>query len=170
LSTIEFFPEEGMYHFDGHRDCDVSFSPAETRKHQGICPRCKKPLTIGVLNRVDNLSDRASSEVNQNDFIPYQSLIPLQEIIAESFNVGKSSKKVQAEYFNLTSLGKNEFNVLINLGIEELKRITQPKIAEAIKRVREGKVDLIPGFDGRYGQIKIFSEKEKVADFQDKLF
>jgi len=170
LSTIEFFPEEGMYHYDGHRDCAVSFAPAETRKHQGICPKCKKPLTIGVLNRVDNLSDRASSEVNRNDFIPYQSLIPLQEIIAESFNVGRNSKKVQAEYFNLTSLGKNEFNVLINLGIEELKKITLPKIAEAIKRVREGRVDLIPGFDGRYGQIKIFSEKEKAVDSQAKLF
>src|SRR3989344_3494964 len=170
LFTIEFFPEEGMYHFDGHRDCDVSFAPVETKKHKNICPKCKKPLTIGVLNRVDNLSDRKLETVDKNKFIPYESLIPLSEIIAECFSVGKNSKKVQAEYFNLTTAGKNEFNVLLNLEIEELKKITLPKIAEAIKRVREGRVDLTPGFDGRYGKIRIFSEAEQDNNSQASLF
>lgn len=170
LYTIEFFPEEGMYHFDGHRDCNVSFSPAETKKHKNICPKCKKEVTIGVLNRVDNLSDRKLEIVDKNKFIPFKSIIPLQEIIAESFNVGKSSKKVQAEYFNLISKGKNEFNILLHLSMEEIKKITLPKIAEAIGRVREGKVKLVPGFDGQYGKIEIFSKNEKGFNSQDCLF
>ncbi len=170
LYTIEFFPEEGMYHFDGHRDCDVSFSPSETKKQKNICPKCKKQLTIGVLNRVDNLSDKKDNEIKKENFIPYKSLIPLQEIIAESFSVGKNSKKVQAEYFNLCKAGKNEFNVLLNMSIEDIKSITLPLVAEGIRRVREGKVNLIPGFDGSYGKIEIFSEKEKQIDSQSTLF
>ena len=159
-----------MYHFDGHRDCDVSFSPSETKKQKNICPKCKKQLTIGVLNRVDNLSDKKDNEIKKENFIPYKSLIPLQEIIAESFSVGKNSKKVQAEYFNLCKAGRNEFNVLLNMSIEDIKSITLPLVAEGIRRVREGKVNLIPGFDGSYGKIEIFSEKEKQIDSQSTLF
>ena len=170
LYTIEFFPEEGMYHFDGHRECNISWSPEETKKNKSICPKCKKQITIGVLNRVDNLADRKIKEVDKNKFIPYKSLVPLQEIIAESFNVGKNSKKVQAEYFNLIKEGKNEFNVLLNLTKDELKKITLPKIAEGVLRVRQGKLNLIPGFDGRYGKIEIFSEQEKGINSQETLF
>lgn len=170
LYTIEFFPEEGMYHFDGHRDCEVSFSPEETKKHHNLCPKCKKPLTVGVLNRVDNLADRREKDINSRQFIPYKSLIPLQEIIADCFDVGKNSKRVQREYFNLCQAGRNEFNVLLNLNKDELLKLTTPRITEGILRVRQGKVKLIPGFDGRYGKIEIFSQAEKLKTAQSSLF
>jgi len=170
LYTIEFFPEEGMYHFDGHRECKVSFSPDQTKKRQGICPQCQKPLTIGVLNRVDNLADRKKEGIDKNKFIPYKSLIPLQEIIADVLGVGKQSKKVQAEYFNLIKAGQNEFNILINLSQEQLEAITYPKIAAGIIKTRQGQVKLIPGFDGQYGKIEIFPEAEKGADQQIIMF
>ncbi len=170
LQTIEFFPEEGMYHFDGHRECQISFAPAETKKRQGVCPKCKKPLTIGVLHRVDDLSNRLEQEIKKENFIPYKSLIPLQEIIADAFGVGKQSKKVQAEYHNLASRGKNEFNVLLNLSSEELFQITTPMVAEGIVRVRQGKVKVIPGFDGQYGKIEIFTESEREKANQKTLF
>ena len=170
LYTIEFFPEEGMYHFDGHRECGVSFSPPQTKKAQGICPKCKKPLTIGVLNRVDSLADREEEKINKDNFVPYKSLVPLQEIIADAFGVNKNSKKVQAEYFNLVKAGGSEFNVLLNLSLEELSKITLPNVAEGIKRVRENKVKLIPGFDGQYGKVEIFSKEEKGVNSQNSLF
>ncbi|MCX6742676.1 MAG: endonuclease Q family protein, partial [Candidatus Parcubacteria bacterium] len=99
LYTIEFYPEEGKYHFDGHSNHNYSLTPKETKKNKGICPVCKKPLTIGVLYRVDDLADRDEGELDKH--IPYKSLVPLQEIIAEAYDVGKSSKRVQAEYFNI---------------------------------------------------------------------
>jgi len=159
-----------MYHFDGHRECKVSFSPDQTKKRQGICPQCQKPLTIGVLNRVDNLADRKKEGIDKNKFIPYKSLIPLQEIIADVLGVGKQSKKVQAEYFNLIKAGQNEFNILINLSQEQLEAITYPKIAAGIIKTRQGQVKLIPGFDGQYGKIEIFPEAEKGADQQIIMF
>jgi len=169
LYTIEFFPEEGMYHYDGHRECKISMSPKETKKNKGICPYCKKLLTIGVLSRVDNLCDRDENTIKNIDFIPYKSLIPLQEIIADVLSVGKQSKKVQAEYFNLVEQGGNEFNVLLNLSENQLNEITSKHISEAIVRVRQGKVKLTPGFDGQYGKIEIFSFKEKNKNSQIKL-
>jgi len=170
LYTIEFFPEEGMYHFDGHRECQVSLAPAETKQLQGICPKCKKPLTIGVLNRVDALADHQTTEVVKNNFIPYKSLIPLQEIIADALNVGKQSKKVQTEYFELIKKGKSEFNVLLNLSEEELNQIASSTVATGIIRVRQGIVKIVPGFDGQYGQIEIFSDKERKKESQTTLF
>jgi len=170
LHTIEFFPEEGMYHFDGHRDCEVNFSPEETKKHQGICPKCKKSLTVGVLNRVDNLADRTQKDINSRQFIPYKSLVPLQEIIADCFDVGKNSKRVQTEYFNLCRVGKSEFNVLLNLNQDELLKLTTPQITEGILRVRRGQVKLTPGFDGRYGKVEIFSSEEKNKQAPLSLF
>jgi len=170
LYTIEFFPEEGMYHLDGHRDCDICLTPEQTKRFHEICPKCKKKLTIGVLNRVDNLSDRELTAVDKMKFVPYKSLVPLQEIIAESFGVGKSSKKVQTEYFNLVKGGENEFNILLNLTETELKKITQSKIVQGIMKVRRGEVNLIPGFDGRYGQVKVFAEEDSDTASQKSLF
>lgn len=170
LFTIEFFPEEGMYHFDGHRECKVSWSPEETKKHQGICLVCKKPVTIGVLNRVDALADRPAAAVNKNNFIPYKSLIPLREIIADSLGVNKTAKKVEVEYSALTSSGSGEFRILLDLTKDELLKITSAIITEGILRVREGRVKLIPGYDGQYGKIKIFSDSEKNLNIQSRLF
>jgi uncharacterized protein (TIGR00375 family) len=162
--TIEFFPEEGMYHFDGHRDCNIQFSPQESKKHKNICPVCKKPLTIGVMQRVDNLADRPETPhlfSKGEGFIPYESLVPLREIISEVMQKGKATKTVQATYDDLIRKGKNEFNILLNLNFDELKEIVNPEIAEAIKRVRERKLIINPGYDGVYGTVKIFSDKER---------
>lgn len=159
LYTIEFFPEEGKYHFDGHRLCGISFSPKETKENKGICPKCKKSLTIGVLSRVEELADREEGYLPENR-IPYKNLIPLNEIIANVFGIKVYSQKVLKEYNNLINNFKNEFNILLNVSINDLKAVTIPEIAEGIVRVREGKVKLVPGYDGEYGKIKIFDGKE----------
>lgn len=162
LYTIEFYPQEGKYHYDGHLKCKISFSPQETEKNKGICPVCKKPLTIGVMNRVMELADRTEVEIKKikDKFIPYKSLIPLKEIIGEIENVGSKSKKVDNIYQQLIKKGKNEFNILLNIKIEELKNIGGQVFAEAIKRMRAGQVHLQSGFDGQYGVVKVFNEKE----------
>jgi len=167
LYTIEFYPEEGKYHYDGHANHNFSLTPKETKKNKGICPVCKKPLTIGVLYRVDDLADREEGELDKH--IPYKSLVPLQEIIAEAFDVGKSSKRVQAEYFNIIKKAGTEFAALLDLSFDDLKKTTLPEIVEAIKRVREGKLFIEPGYDGIYGKVKIFNDKERKGFEQAKL-
>jgi len=159
LYTIEFFPEEGRYHFDGHRDCDVRLSPEESKKYNNICPRCSKPLTIGVLNRVEELADRPEGFVPENA-IPFKSLIPLNEIIAESVGVSATSKKVLKHYNNLIKNLGSEFKILLESSRTEIQDFSLPEIAEGVLRMREGKVFIEPGYDGVYGKIKIFSERE----------
>jgi uncharacterized protein (TIGR00375 family) len=168
LYTIEFFPEEGKYHFDGHATCKISLSPEETKKNKGICPTCRKPLVIGVLNRVEELADRPEGEQPAN-LIPYKSLVPLREIIAEAMDQGRATKRVVAEYDKLIARGESEFNILLNLDYEDLKKITLSEIVEGIKRVREGKLIIAPGYDGVYGTVKIFSEQEKKKNRQERL-
>ncbi|MDD5146765.1 MAG: endonuclease Q family protein [Candidatus Pacebacteria bacterium] len=160
LYTIEFFPQEGKYHYDGHRSCKISFSPQETKKHQGICPVCKRPLTIGVLNRVDELADRPEGERPQGA-IPFKNLIPLGELIAEALGVGVLSKAVKREYDSLVNKFGNEFAILLEIDIDDLKKQTLSEIAEAIFRMRQGKVKVEAGYDGEYGKIKIFSDEER---------
>ena len=160
LYTIEFFPEEGKYHYDGHRKCEISFSPKETKKHNGLCPVCTKPLTVGVLNRVDELSDRPEGFKPENA-IPYKSLIPLEEIIAEVVGTGTGTKAVEEQHNNLMKNFDSEFSVLLDVSISDLEKGTLPEIAKAISLVREGKVKIQPGFDGVFGKIKIFSNIEK---------
>ncbi len=160
LYTIEFFPEEGKYHFDGHRSCDINLSPAETKKSNGLCPVCGRPLTIGVLSRVDRLADRPEG-FRPDKAIPYKSLIPLAEIIAEVFGVGVGTKEVDKEYKSLIDKFESEFNVLLDVPVSDLKAAALPEIAEAISRVREGEVKITPGYDGVYGKISIFSAQEK---------
>jgi len=168
LFTIEFFPEEGIYHYDGHRACNISFSPQESKKLNNICPQCKKLLTIGTMNRVDNLADREEG-FKSNKFINFKSLVPLAEIIAEARGVkNKNSKNVMKEYDELIKKGKNEFNILLNLSAEELKTIASPMTAEGILRVRAGQVNIKPGYDGLYGQVKVFTDKERKIS-QSKL-
>jgi len=170
LYTIEFFPQEGKYHYDGHRACDISLSPQESKKYNNICPNCGKPLTLGVLNRVEELADRPEG-VKPEGAVPFKSLIPLEEIIANALSQGTGTKRVDKEYRNLIKEFKTEFRVLLNTSEEDLKRATLAEIAEGIIRVRQGKVDLVPGYDGVYGKIKIFSQDEqKKLSKQKTLF
>ncbi len=167
LYTVEFFPEEGKYHFDGHRSCKIAFSPKETKKNNYICPVCKKALTIGVMHRVEKLADREENFIPMN-VIPYKSLVPLQEIVAEALDQKKGTKAVEREYQNLIEKGESEFNVLLNLSYEELLNITLSRIAEGIKKIREGQIKIDAGYDGVYGKVKIF-DNEKTKN-QQNLF
>ena len=170
LYTIEFYPEEGKYHYDGHRSCGISLSPAESKKYNNICPNCGRPLTIGVLNRVDQLADRPEG-FKPNNAIPFKSLVPLSEIIADALGVATGTKQVEEEYKHLIKNFSNEFKILLEVPRSELETITLPEIAEGIARVREGKVDIEPGYDGVYGKIRIFSKGEpKTLSKQGTLF
>ena len=168
LYTIEFFPQEGKYYYDGHRLCNVSMSPGQRKKVEGICPKCGRKLTVGVLSRVDELADRKDGFVPP-DAIPYKSLVPLREIIAEAIGMGPQTKGVDKQYQILIQKFSNEFNILLDVPFEELSKFTLPRIAEGIKRVRSGKLIIEPGYDGEFGKVKIFQEEEK-EEKQDKLF
>jgi uncharacterized protein (TIGR00375 family) len=159
LFTIEFFPEEGKYHYDGHRNCGVSFSPEESLKNKNICPVCKKPLTLGVLHRVYDLKDRTTYD--EKKFIPYKNLIPLIEIIAQAIGKNTNSKVVEEEYLKLIQKFGNEFNILLFLDLNELHGKMDNKIFKLIKNMREGKVRKKPGFDGEYGKIEIIEDLEE---------
>ncbi|NQT28581.1 MAG: DNA helicase UvrD [Candidatus Omnitrophica bacterium] len=169
LYTIEFFPEEGRYHYDGHRNCKVSFHPEETKKHQGKCPVCKKPLTKGVLSRVEDLADREEGFIPENS-IGYRSMVSLDEIIAETKGVGKQSKAVEREYLDIVYANGPEFNILNKMSIDELFNKLPGKVAEGIKKVRDKNIEVIPGYDGEYGIIKIFKKEEEKEAGQLKLF
>lgn len=162
VGTVEFFPEEGKYHEDGHRKCNICLTPDETKKCNGICPVCGKPLTIGVLNRVNELADRAFD----NDFIPetggkVYSLVPLPEIVSEIMQVGPSSKSVVNEYERLIHKFGSELSILRNVPVDELSK-DFPMLGEAISRLRAGKVIKHAGYDGEYGVIRLFDDSEIV--------
>ena len=171
LYTIEFFPQEGKYHYDGHRACQICLSPKETEKYNGICPKCGRPLTIGVMHRIESLADRKEGEVPENA-IPFKSLVPLEEIIKEALSQNSISKVVEEEYEKLIQNFGGELQVLIEVPIEEIQKIAHPMVSEGIKRVREGKVFIFPGFDGEYGKVSIFGEKEEKKEIlgQETLF
>jgi len=170
LYTIEFFPQEGKYHFDGHRLCGICWSPQETKKNKGLCPKCGKPVTIGVMNRVEQLADRPQGFI-PSSAIPYKNLIPLDEIIAEAKGIAKGSLSIERDYRGIVSKFGNEFEVLINVPEEELRKNLPSRIAEGIIRMRQGKINIRPGFDGEYGKISIFDEGEKKKpDEQLSLF
>jgi len=160
LFTIEFFPEEGKYHWDGHRLCGVRTSPLQTKKLNGICPKCNRPLTLGVLYRVEELADRTEGEIPPN-VIPYKSLVPLKEIIADALNLGVVAKAVDQNYERLINVFNNEFNILLDVPLEEIAKIAPSEITEGIKRVREGKLNIEPGYDGEFGKVKIFKDEER---------
>lgn len=159
LHTIEFFPEEGKYHADGHRACGVVLNPAESKKYNNCCPTCKLPLVIGVLNRVEELADQ-TEEVGQAHHVPAKYIIPLVEVIGEVFGQSGTSKKVRQAYADLLKHG-SEFSLLLDTSLEDLGRITMPEIVEGIRRVRTGEVYIQPGYDGVYGTIQLFSDKER---------
>jgi len=167
LHTIEFFPEEGKYHYDGHRLCDLRLAPKESKKYNNICPRCGKPLVIGVLNRVEELADRPEGFKPENA-VPFFSLIPLAEIIAESLGVTGASKEVGRLYNNLTAKIGSEFKILLEAQRQELEKASLPEVAEGVLRVREGKVFIEPGYDGVYGEVKIFEHPKNKGFFSQK--
>lgn len=168
LYTIEFYPEEGKYHYTGHRNCGVVQSPEETKQKGATCPQCGRKLTVGVMHRVEQIADREASFEDAKR-PPFKSLVPLLEIIAESQDLQPNSKKVQSDYLKLISRFKNEFNILLDEPIENIRRENE-KIAEGIKRVREGKLSISPGFDGVFGKVKIWKNIEEIKQKQSSLF
>ncbi len=158
--TIEFFPEEGKYHYDGHRACGISLSPQETIKYNYLCPVCGKKVTVGVMHRVEKLADRENG-FRLEGAPSFYSTIPLQEIIAETLKVGANSKAVTNEYFKLLENLGNEFRILMDTPLDDMERAGSPLLREAIDRMRSGNVHIAPGFDGEYGKIKIFGEVER---------
>jgi DNA helicase-2/ATP-dependent DNA helicase PcrA len=164
--TIEFFPEEGKYHLDGHRKCRTRLHPAQTMERKGLCPVCGKPLTVGVLHRVYELSDREAPSA----LWPFWSLIPLTEILSEILDCGPSSKKVAAAYEELLGRLGPEMDILMHTSPEDIRQAGGPLLAEAIRRMRESRVFKEEGCDGEYGVIRLFDGSEKQTLCGQKAF
>ncbi len=160
LFTIEFFPEEGKYHADGHRACGVVMTPKETIDAGGLCPVCGKKLTVGVLSRVEELADRPEGFVPENA-IPSKHIVPLLDILSEAMGYGPASKRVQHEYRRITTEGGSEFHVLLDMDEAGLTALAGERVALAVMKVRRGELDLAPGFDGEFGKIKILGRAEE---------
>lgn len=157
--TIEFFPEEGKYHYDGHRKCGVCLSPGEAELHQGRCPVCGRKLTTGVFHRISQLADRPEDFV-RHEARAYESLVPLPEVIGASVGRSAASVKVLREYESMLEKLGPEFEILRTIPIEDICKNAGTLIGEGIKRLREGRVERTPGFDGEYGKIALFQPGE----------
>lgn len=171
VGTIEFFPQEGKYHFDGHKACDIRFTPEETKKHNGICPKCHKPLTVGVDFRVNEIADHPESyKPPRHKRVEY--IIPLPEIIAEMKGVSTASKVTGEEYRKVIYTLGHEFEILRNIPLEEIKKSGFSDLAYAVDLMRKKEIHIEPGYDGVYGVIKIFKNDEdrKKARGQMGLF
>lgn len=156
--TIEFYPEEGKYHYDGHRNCDISLSPEESKKYNFMCPVCKNPLTLGVLHRVEKLSKGYSAK-DLDKRPPFYKIVPLEETISEVYSLRENSLALRKKYFEVISnLGK-EFEILLKIPIEEIKKFND-KLAKAIEKIRNNDIFVKPGYDGVFGEVKIFSKGE----------
>ncbi|GII89736.1 hypothetical protein Ssi03_77260 [Sphaerisporangium siamense] len=153
--TVEFFPEEGKYHVDGHRKCGVRMEPEETRRHGGRCPVCGKKLTVGVLSRVDDLADRPAG-VRPGGAAGFRNLVPLPEVVGELLGVGPKTKKVRTEIDRLTAALGPELAILEELPVEAIA-VHSPQLGEAVDRLRRGQVTKHPGYDGEYGSIHLFT-------------
>jgi uncharacterized protein (TIGR00375 family) len=158
--TTEFFPEEGKYHYDGHRRCGVRFSPKESIAKGNLCPVCGRRVTIGVMHRVEELADREEGYVPEG-VISFKHLIPLEEIISEAIGKGVGTVAVESEYKRIIQHFGSEFRVLLDLEEEELREFVPQKILKGIMKVRRGEVDIQPGYDGEYGKISIFRNEEE---------
>ena len=187
--TLEFYPEEGKYHYTGHRACGVKQDPRETGEKGTVCPVCGKPLTIGVMHRVEELAGRSEADLKlttrevqgtkvkgiYSDAFPgrppYIKLVPLQEIIAETIGGAPTAVNVQNEYKKLTNQFSNEFAVLLQISIPDIAKAAGEKIAQAIHKVREGDIVIDPGYDGVFGIVKIWGEegKKKLSDDKKQL-
>ena len=155
--TIEFYPEEGKYHLDGHRKCDLRLTPSESQTHDGICPKCGKPLTLGVLYRVNELADRDEKSVDSPYF---ESLIPLKEMLSEILQKGPKTKTVATHYQTAIHQLGSEFYILRDCPLDQINQANIPMLSEAIARLRSGKVFLQGGYDGEFGTVKVFEQSE----------
>ncbi len=170
--TVEVDPNYGKYHLDGHRKCKICMNPADTTKHKGICPACGKPMTIGVLSRVEELADRPEGYVKKGGKI-FKTLIPLSEILASILGKGVATKTVWAEYNKILG-SKSEYEVLLKSSQAELLKLTDARTVDAILKNREGKVQVKGGYDGEYGvpvfngkiDMKILKQKVKQTDLE----
>lgn len=160
--TLEFFPEEGKYHFDGHRNCHQCLTPAEAAANGGKCPVCGKRLTIGVLHRVEELADRAEGYVPEGRK-PFESLVPLPEVVAASTGGSAAGKKVGAVYEKLIRELGSEFHILREAPLEDIRHSAGPCVEEGIRRLRAGKVELSPGYDGEFGVVRLLDKAEREA-------
>lgn len=178
-ATIEFYPEEGKYHFSGHRTCNIRWSPQEVKERGLLCPVCGKSITVGVLNRIEALAVRSEEELKLKKKTlgslsvqavysetfphrsPYLMMVPLQEILGEALEVAPHSQKVQTEYLRLVTACGGEFNVLVKATPEQLIRVSGPRIADGIERVRTGNIQIIPGYDGVFGTVKVWPDEEQ---------
>ena len=167
--TLEFYPEEGMYHFDGHRDCRFSCEPSESRRLKNICPVCHKPLIIGVLNRVEELADHPAGFCPAGA-VPFKKIVELDKIIAEALNIkSRHSIAVEKQYRSLINKYGNELYILLNLDLSKISKEIDFRIIEGLKRARSGQLIIKPGFDGQYGEINIFSDDNR-PDKQSALW
>lgn len=185
--TIEFYPEEGKYHYTGHRNCRIVYSPNETRKKGTICPVCGRELTVGVMSRVESLSSADVETKSRLDEFgvrwigdkedkrpPYVMMVPLAEILAEAFGVGVGSQKVLSSYEQLIASFGGEFTVLLKTPLADIERVAGARVAEGISLVRKGDIVIEPGYDGVFGKVGIWKETEKEngddATDQEMLF
>jgi DNA helicase-2/ATP-dependent DNA helicase PcrA len=170
LYTIEFFPEEGKYHIDGHLACSFSCEPDETKRLGGKCPTCGKPITVGVLSRVNDLADRLRTPEVMQGHVPFKSIVPLPMLIADACHVRTTTgKKVSAYYEKLVSELGSEFYILLEASIADIAHASTAKIAEAVRRMRVHDVQISPGFDGKFGVVRVFTDKEQKNSFQGSL-
>ena len=169
LYTIEFYPEEGKYHWDGHRKCSISLSPSESRNLNDKCPKCGKPLTIGVLHRVESLGDRPEGFVPLKAH-PYKSLVPLVEIIALALGVGSGTKSVERQYKEVISKFGSEFKILVETPDKDILKECPENIAQGILNARNGNVNIKPGSDGVYGKVSVFKNGKMKKAKQVELF
>jgi uncharacterized protein (TIGR00375 family) len=160
LGTFEFYPEEGKYHYDGHRNCNVRLHPQETLENQGQCPVCGKALTLGVLYRVEELADRGQDQRAPNSQ-PYYSMVQLVDILSDIFKVGAKSKKVLKNYHTAIHELGSEFDILHTLEPDVIEGAGIPLLGEAIRRIRNKEIEVLPGYDGEYGQVLIFRANER---------
>src|SRR3989338_4516134 len=188
--TIEFYPEEGKYHWTGHRDCGIKQEPSETRQKGTICPVCGRKLTVGVMHRVDDLAGRTEEELQITNYKfqisngsgevrmtksnafpnrpPYVSMVPLQEIVAETTGGLPTGQKVQDEYRKLTDNVGSEFRILLESTLPDITKISGERIAQAIHKVRTGDIVVDPVYDGVFGKVKIWEEKKKEDPADEK--
>ncbi len=163
LGTIDMYPQGGKYHYDGHRKCGVVYDPVETLQHHQLCEKCGRKITVGVMNRIVQLSDRENLKDRPNRK-PFHSIIPLKELLSEITGVGPKTKTVAKKYNQILSNSGSELDILLNIPIEDIQNLNGPVLAQAIERMRKNEVIIQEGFDGQYGVIKVFKENELKAN------